>query len=246
MTLALTARRPTPPIETRVDLLAAGGDRSALPAVLSSGAERSATPRAPRIGALRACRARLRITAERRCRFHLESGNPQQPTAARHACAMANGELIQCAPDGADADDAHLIGIEARVGADAFGLLPPEKCKLWHRHAFEVGSGHLVVPGLPSAAEHALMEMMPPINGRAPHADRGGAATLGIPQLNPGFIANGRPRRDFGPWRDGRLGVPPPTKKPVRGNVQRPPVGSGADAGQSVAAPPFELKPAGS
>lgn len=65
---------------------------------------------------------------------------------------MANGELIQCAPDGADADDAHLIGIEARVGADAFGLLPPEKCKLWHQHAFEVGSGHLVVPGLPGAA----------------------------------------------------------------------------------------------
>jgi len=159
---------------------------------------------------------------------------------------MANGELIQCAPDGADADDAHLIGIEARVGADALGLLPPAKCKLWHRHAFEVGSVHLVVPGLPSAVEHALMEMMPSINGRAPHADRGGAATLGIPQLNPGFIANGRPRRDFGPWRDGRLGVPPPTKKPFRGNVQRSPVGSGADAGQSFAALPFELKPAGS
>jgi hypothetical protein len=32
------------------------------------------------------------------------------------------------------------------------GLLPPEKCKLWHQHAFEVGSGHLVVPGLPGAA----------------------------------------------------------------------------------------------
>ena len=90
------------------------------------------------------------------------------------------------------------------------------------------------------------MEMMPPINGRAPHAERGGAATLGIPPLMLGFIANGRPRRDFGPWRDGRLGVPPPTKKPVRGNVQRSPVGSGADAGQSVAALPFELTPVGS
>ena len=41
-----------------------------------------------------------------------------------------------------------------------FDTLPDEEKTLWHPHDYEVLSGQLVAPGLPDAAERALVEQL--------------------------------------------------------------------------------------
>src|SRR4051812_29583541 len=66
---------------------------------------------------------------------------------------------------------------------------------LWHSHVHEVKSGQLVAPGIPEAAEHALMEKLIHTYGKTWHTwhtDLDKTLPLGVPQLMMGFTADGQ------------------------------------------------------
>ena len=46
-----------------------------------------------------------------------------------------------------------------------FESLPAEERPSWHPHNYEILSGQLVGPGLPAAAEKALLKKLPPVKG---------------------------------------------------------------------------------
>lgn len=230
-------------------LLAGCGDQNTPPKTPTAGAETSATTSILETGAAamqgKAPVSELNVYLDG---FHFASGDPQHQMEAHHFCGVLNEEVIQCALYDGNTDDAHLIGVEYVVSAQVFRSLPEEERKLWHSHAFEVTSGQLIAPGLPTAAEHALMTKLASTYGKTWHTwqtDRGDAVPLGIPHLMMGFTADGQLRPEFATERDKRLGMSTQTKKEDRASIQAPPVESGADAWQNGEAVQLELKPAG-
>jgi hypothetical protein len=51
-----------------------------------------------------------------------------------------------------------LIGLEYILSERLFKTLPEEEKKYWHSHSYEVSSGTLIAPGVPSFAEKADMQ----------------------------------------------------------------------------------------
>lgn len=92
--------------------------------------------------------------------FHCAKDEPDSQMEAHHYCKVVNDDLLQCVLFDGNTREANLIGIEYIVFAHLFGTLPDEERPHWHPHNFEVLSGQLVAPGLPEAAEHALMKLL--------------------------------------------------------------------------------------
>ena len=82
---------------------------------------------------------------------------------AHHYCRVVNEDLIQCVLFDGNTRDANLIGVEYIVSERLFQALPESERSYWHPHNFEILSGQLVAPGLPDAAEKALMRKL--LNG---------------------------------------------------------------------------------
>jgi hypothetical protein len=168
--------------------------------------------------------------------FHFYSGMPQGQMEAHHYCAIVNEELIQCAIYDGNVKDAKLMGVEYIVSAGLFASLPAEEKALWHSHVHEVKSGQLIAPGIPQAAEHALMEKLVGTYGKTWHTwhtDRDKALPLGVPQLMMGFTADGQADAAMVEARDRRFGVDSRRKRQDRAAIPAPPVAEGADAWQA-------------
>ena len=102
--------------------------------------------------------------------FHCAKGEPDFQMEAHHFCRAVNDELLQCVLFDGNTKDAHLIGVECIVSGRLFDSLPEEEKPYWHPHNFELLSGQLVAPGLPDAAEKALLKQLINSYGKTWHS----------------------------------------------------------------------------
>lgn len=89
--------------------------------------------------------------------FHPMKDAPDHQMEAHHFCRQVNEDFAQCALFDASAADANLSGIEYIISEKLFERLPAPERAYWHPHNAEILTGQLVAPGIPAAAEQALM-----------------------------------------------------------------------------------------
>ena len=89
--------------------------------------------------------------------FHFYNGDQNGQMEAHHYVTVLNDDVMQAVIYDGNTKDARLMGVEYIISARLYQSLPPEEKKLWHSHDYEVKSGTLIAPGLPQAADHALM-----------------------------------------------------------------------------------------
>lgn len=131
--------------------------------------------------------------------FHPAKDDPSLQMEAHHYCQVVNDDFIQAVLFDGDTVDANLIGVEYIVSEALFTGLPEDEKAYWHPHNYEVLSGSLVAPGLPAAAEKALMKRLLNSYGKTWHTwhtgrhDIGGghALPLGDPMLMWSFNRDG-------------------------------------------------------
>ena len=148
--------------------------------------------------------------------FHWYSGDMGRQVEAHHYCTHGNEDFMQCVVYDGNGPDARLIGVEYIVSERVFQSLAPEEQRLWHSHHYESQSGTIITPGLPPAAEKAVMQHISSTYGKTWHfwqVDRGDKLPLGIPQLMMGFTAEGQVDPKLLADRDKRFGVSADDKK---------------------------------
>ena len=131
--------------------------------------------------------------------FHCAKGEPDFQMEAHHYCRVVNDDFIQCVLFDGNVRTANLIGIEYIVSGRLFDTMPEAEKAAWHPHNFEVLSGQLVAPGLPEAAEKALMKHLLNSYGKTWHTwhtnstdERPGQSLpLGDPKLMWSFNRDG-------------------------------------------------------
>jgi hypothetical protein len=101
--------------------------------------------------------------------LHCARHQPENQMEAHHFCKQVNSEFLQCALFDGNTDDANLIGIEYIISERLFDGLADEEKGFWHPHNYEILSGQLTAPGLPRAAEHALMRLLVNSYGKTWH-----------------------------------------------------------------------------
>ena len=90
--------------------------------------------------------------------FHPMKDHPEHQMTAHHFCNQVNEDFAQCVLFDGNGAEANLTGIEYIISEKLFASLPEEEHQYWHPHNGEILSGQLRAPGLPSVAEHELME----------------------------------------------------------------------------------------
>jgi hypothetical protein len=167
--------------------------------------------------------------------FHFYSGAPQKQMEAHHYCSIVNDEVTQCVIYDGNTPDAKLAGVEYIISERLFGTLPEAERQLWHSHVYEVRSGQLIAPGIPEAAEHALMAKLVTTYGKTWHlwhTDHGDALPTGVPQLMMGFTADGQTDPALTSRRNARFGIDEAEVRSRRADIPAPPIAPGADAWQ--------------
>jgi hypothetical protein len=167
--------------------------------------------------------------------FHFYNGSVEHQVEAHHYCGHLSEQLIQCVIYDGNGADARLMGVEYIVSSDVFTRLPDAEKHMWHSHVHEVRSGQLIAPGLPDAAEHALMDKIANTYGKTWHTwqtDTHADLPLGTPQLMMGFTADGQIDPALVQSRDERFGVSSDEKKRQRTDIKYPRIDRQADAWQ--------------
>ena len=147
--------------------------------------------------------------------FHPARDDPGMQMEAHHFCRVVNEDFIQCVLFDGNTRDANLIGVEYIVSERLFGTLPDDEQALWHPHNYEILSGELVAPGLPEAAEKALMRQLLNSYGKTWHTwhtgrhdgEPGTTLPLGPPMLMWSFNRDGEVDPALKRSRDEALGV---------------------------------------
>lgn len=101
--------------------------------------------------------------------FHCARHDPQMQMEAHHYCQQVNEEFLQCLIFDGNTEEANLIGIEYIISERLYMGLPAQEKGYWHPHNFEVFSGQLVAPGLPDAAEKAMLKFLVNSYGKTWH-----------------------------------------------------------------------------
>lgn len=167
--------------------------------------------------------------------FHFYNGDMAAQMEAHHYCSVLNDDVIQCVIFDGSVREAKIMGVEYIVSAELFAGLPDDEKALWHSHVHEVKSGTLVAPGLPEAAEHALMENLVGTYGKTWHTwhtDQDLELPLGVPQLMMGFTQDGQADPAMIAQRDERLGIDTADKRSKRRDIPTPAIVPGADSWQ--------------
>lgn len=89
---------------------------------------------------------------------HPMKEEPNKQMEAHHFCRQVNQDFAQCALFDGKAKQANLNGIEYIISEKLYNQLPEKEKRLWHPHNYEILSGMLVAPGLPSAAEKEMLK----------------------------------------------------------------------------------------
>lgn len=147
--------------------------------------------------------------------FHPLKADPHHQLEAHHFCRQVNEDFAQCALFDGNTAEANLNGIEYIISERLFQRLPEAEKKYWHPHNGEILSGQLVAPGLPAAADHALMKAKINSYGKTWHtwntekhgAGDVGSLPLGEPALAWSFNRFGEARQALIDERDRTMGI---------------------------------------
>jgi hypothetical protein len=146
--------------------------------------------------------------------FHALKDNPSKQRDARLVCHALDDDLTQCVIFDGDDEDARLVGVEYVISARAFHKLTPTEQALWHPHNYEVLSGALTAPGLPSPLENLVLARWVNSWGKTWQlwdtgalGHRRDALPLGEPQLAWSFNADGEMNPQLLANREQRLGT---------------------------------------
>jgi len=167
--------------------------------------------------------------------FHFYNGHMKGQMEAHHYCSILNADIIQCVIYDGNVKDAKIMGVEYIISEKLFAGLPDAEKALWHSHVYEVKSGQLVAPGIPEAAEHALMEKLIHTYGKTWHTwhtDLDKVLPLGVPQLMMGFTADDQADPAMVEARNQRFGIDGEKKRLSRADIAAPAIVKGADAWQ--------------
>jgi len=167
--------------------------------------------------------------------FHFYNGDKNGQMEAHHYVTVLNEDVMQAVIYDGNTKDARLMGVEYIISERLFKTLPPEEKKLWHSHQYEVKSGSLIAPGLPAAADKALMGKIVNTYGKTWHTwhtDRDKTLPLGIPALMMGFTGEGQLDPALLADRDRRFDVNTQRIKQERADIVAHPVVEGANAWQ--------------
>jgi hypothetical protein len=159
--------------------------------------------------------------------FHPMKDRPEHQMEAHHYCHQVNQDFAQCTLFDGNDRHAHLIGIEYIVSDKLFETLPAEERKYWHPHNAEILSGQLVAPGIPAAAEKALMKDKINSYGKTWHVwntgtmgQPGDKLPLGPPMLAWSFNRDGEAAPGLIERRDRKLKVDSADKRRQRADLQ--------------------------
>lgn len=89
--------------------------------------------------------------------FHPMKHHPEHQLEAHHYCKQMNEDFAQCILFDSNSRNANLIGVEYIISENIYEQLPIEERIYWHPHNYEILSGMLCAPGLPTAAEQELL-----------------------------------------------------------------------------------------
>jgi hypothetical protein len=188
--------------ETRPPLSPPGGEKLAKTEILETGA------------ALMQSQAPLQPMNIYLDGFHVAKDDPTHQMEAHHFCRQVNEDFAQCTLFDGNTREANLIGIEYIISEKLFESLPRKEKKYWHPHNFEILSGELIAPGIPSAAEHELMSGKMNSYGKTwhvwnsdPFGKTGDRIPLGEPMLEWSFNRDGEELPGLFEQRDRRMGV---------------------------------------
>ena len=120
--------------------------------------------------------------------FHPLLDDPQRVMEAHHYCKQVNEDFTQCALWDGNTNAANLVGIEYIISERLYEQLPVAERESWHPHDYEILSGQLQAPGLPAAAELALMKSKMNSYGKTWHVWHTGPAGDTLP-LGPAMLA---------------------------------------------------------
>jgi len=160
--------------------------------------------------------------------FHPMKDRPEQQVEAHHFCRQVNEDLAQCALFDGNTATANLNGIEYIISEKLFNTLPEEERRFWHPHNGEILSGQLVAPGIPEAAEHALMKKKMNSYGKTWHVWNTGAngktgdsLPLGPAMLAWSFNRDGEMLPNLEEERDTRMKIDTAGKRKHRADLRR-------------------------
>ncbi|MFC7475088.1 OBAP family protein [Dankookia sp. GCM10030260] len=154
--------------------------------------------------------------------FHPMRDHPDKQMEAHHFCHVVNEDLMQCALFDGNTRSANLTGLEFIVSARLFATLPPAERGYWHPHNAEILSGQLVAPGIPAAAEHALMASKMNSYGKTWHVwdTATDSLPLGPPHLAWSFNREGEARPGLVEARDRRMGIDTAARRRAREDLR--------------------------
>jgi hypothetical protein len=177
----------------------------------------------------------LKNIGEHVCGFHFYSDDMNRQVEAHHYCSCINDDFRQCLIYDSDKQDAKLIGIEYIISAKLFNQLPEDEKKLWHSHVYEVTSGTLVAPRVPTVAEKSMLKDLIKTYGKTWHTwqvDKH-SLPLGEPKLMMAFTEDGQLNPALLEARDQRLGISTADARKNRADLPIPVIAEGADSWKS-------------
>lgn len=146
--------------------------------------------------------------------FHCAKGEPAFQMEAHHFCKVVNDDLLQCVLFDGNTREANLIGVEYIVSEALYGRLPEAERGYWHPHDYEIFSGSLTAPGLPTAVETSLMKLLVNSYGKTWHTwhtgtpgNPGTDLPLGDPKLMWSFNRDGEVDEDLRTGFNEAMGV---------------------------------------
>ena len=155
--------------------------------------------------------------------FHAAKHDPSHQMEAHHFCRQVNQDFAQCALYDGNTKNANLVGIEYIISEKLFETLPTNEKSYWHPHNYEILSGTLIAPGLPSAAEKAFLRDKMNSYGKtwhvwnsAPFGMPGDKLPLGAPVLEWSFNRDGEALPEMVQQRDQRMQLNSETKRRER------------------------------
>lgn len=159
--------------------------------------------------------------------FHPMKDAPELQMEAHHWCHQRNEDFAQCILFDGNTADANMNGVEYIISEKAFALLPQAERKFWHPHNGEILSGQLVAPGIPAAAEKALMKTKMNSYGKTWHTwntghegHTGEAMPLGEATLAWSFNRDGEALPALVEKRDRKLKIDTAAKRRERSDLR--------------------------
>lgn len=160
--------------------------------------------------------------------FHAMKDDPAHQLGAHHFCSQVNEYFAQCTLFDGNTRNANLTGVEYIISEALFNRLPADEKQYWHPHNYEILSGQLVAPGLPDAAEKALMEGKMNSYGKTWHFwntgtpdHKGDPLPLGGPKLAWSFNRDGEARSGLVEARDKAMDIDSIKTRSKRAGLQR-------------------------